>query len=65
MKCLAMRAGGVSEVGDIDDVRRLADMLGLRTADEAITLVARYYPADALPPKTRFGLEEMFGPREP
>jgi hypothetical protein len=65
MKCLAMRAGGVSELGDIDDVRRLADMLGLRTADEAITLVARYYPADALPPKTRFGLEEMFGPREP
>ncbi len=65
MKCLAMRAGGVSELGDIDDVRQLADVLGLRTAYEAITLVARYYPADALPPKTRFGLEEMFGPREP
>jgi hypothetical protein len=38
------------------------ERVGVRTAEEAIDLVARYYPADALPPKTRFGLEEIFGP---
>jgi len=61
MKCLAMRVGDVRERGDIDDLRRLGALLGVTSADQAIKLVSRFYPADALPPKTRFGLEEMFG----
>ncbi len=64
MKCLAMRIGGASDRGDVDDIRSLGDILGLRTLAEAIDLVARYYPAEALPAKTRFGLEEIFGPGE-
>lgn len=63
MKCLAMRIGGASERGDADDIRRLADALEIKTLREAIGVVARYYPAEALPPKTRFGLEEIFGSR--
>lgn len=62
MKCLAMRIGDVTERGDIDDIRRLGALLGVKSADQAIQLVSRFYPADRLPPKTRFGLEEMFGP---
>jgi hypothetical protein len=64
MKCLSMRIGDASVGWDIDDIRRLAVALGVSTFDEAIDLVARYYPSDALPPKTRFGLEEIFGPGE-
>lgn len=65
MKCLAMRVGGVSEQGDVADIRRLGEALGLKTASDALALVARYYPSDRLPPKTRFGLEEMFGEDRP
>jgi len=61
MKCLAMRAGGVEQKADIDDIRRLAGLLNIRSAAEAIQAVMRYYPAERLPPKTRFGLEEIFG----
>jgi hypothetical protein len=62
MKCLAMRVGDATERGDIDDIRQLGSALGIVSADQAIALVSHYYPADALPPKTRFGLEELFGP---
>lgn len=62
MKCLAMRVGDPTESGDIDDIRRLAEVLDLKTFREAAESVARYYPSEALPPKTRFGLEEIFGP---
>ena len=62
MKCLAMRAGDASGHGDIDDIRRLSKELELRTLHDAIALIARYYPSEVLPAKTRFGLEEIFGP---
>lgn len=61
MKCLAMRVGGVETSQDIEDIRNLGGMLGIENAKQAIALVSRYYPADRLPPKTRFGLEEIFG----
>src|SRR5262249_22822519 len=56
MKCLAMRSGDVTNRGDIDDIRRLAIGLGVTSADRAIEHVSLFYPASALPPKTRFGL---------
>lgn len=61
MKCLAMRAGGTGGPDDTQDIRRLAAALGIYSVGEAIAVVMRYYPAAALPPKTRFGLEEIFG----
>jgi hypothetical protein len=64
MKSLAMRIGGAEEKRDVDDIRRLGVLLGVRDADEALAIVTRFYPAGRLPPKTRFGLEEIFGPSE-
>jgi len=61
MKCRAMRIGGVDENSDVDDVRRLALEIGVTTVDEALSLVADFYPHGLLQPKTRFGLEEIFG----
>ena len=63
MKSLSMRAGGAETNGDTDDVRRLGALLGIRSAADAIGFVARYYPRSRIPPKTRFGLEEIFGGR--
>jgi hypothetical protein len=60
MKCRAMRLGGVDENRDIEDIRRLADEIGLRTSEDAVALVASFYPRSQLQPKVQFGLEEMF-----
>ena len=60
MKCLAMRAGGVGENADVGDIRALARELNLQTADDALGVVARFYPPARISPKTQFGLEEIF-----
>src|ERR1051325_2801521 len=61
MKCLAMRAGGVEDIQDFDDIRNLGATLGIRNTKQALAIVSRYYPMAKLPPKTQFGLEEIFG----
>jgi hypothetical protein len=61
MKCRAMRFGGVDENSDIDDIRNLAREIGLTDAEAALALVASFYPQSQLPPKVRFGMEEIFG----
>ena len=60
MTCRAMRLGGVDENRDIEDIRRLATEIGLRSAAEAMTLVASFYPNAQAQPKVQFGLEEIF-----
>ena len=61
MKFLAMRVGGVEASQDIDDIRLLGSALGIRTFDEAIAVVSRYYPDGRISPKTQFGMQEIFG----
>lgn len=61
MKSLAMRAAGAERASDVDDIRRLGAILGIRSGAGAIDAVMRYYPAGRISPKTRFGLEEIFG----
>ena len=60
MKCLAMRVGGTESSQDIGDIRLLGGTLGIRTFDEAIAVVSRYYPDGRISPKTQFGLQEIF-----
>ncbi len=60
MKCRAMRVGGVDENSDLDDIRRLAGEIGLAGADEALSLVASFYPRAQLEPRVQFGIEEIF-----
>jgi hypothetical protein len=64
MKCLAMRVSGTEQHEDINDIKQLSKLLGIKDARDALSVVARYYPANSLPPKTRFGLEEIFGTTE-
>jgi hypothetical protein len=61
MKCLAMRAGGTAESSDVDDIRRLGAELGITGAADALRTISRYYPLERLPPKTQFGIDEIFG----
>lgn len=61
MKCLAMRVGGVEKSQDVEDIRNLAETLGIRNAAEALHILSSYYSSSRVPPKTRFGIEEIFG----
>ncbi len=57
MKCLAMRLG--AEFRDLDDVRYLLRYLNIGSADEALSIVTRYFDEADIPIKTRLALEEL------
>jgi len=63
MKCLAMRTAGAENATDIDDIRQLGAVLRIGNAADALKIVMRYYPEGRLSPKTRFGIDEIFGSR--
>jgi hypothetical protein len=60
MKCMAARvssgAGGPDDVGDI---RFLLGLLGIRSVRAALDVVSSYYPANLVPSRTQFLLEEL------
>jgi hypothetical protein len=60
MKCRAMRVGGIETNSDIDDIKLLARAIGIRSSQDALILVEKFYPQNMLQPKTRLGLEEIF-----
>ena len=60
MKCRAMRVGGVETNSDIDDIKLIARAIGLKSSQDALMLVEKFYPQNMLQPKTRLGLEEIF-----
>lgn len=61
MKCLAARlAGGAGEKGDEEDIRYLVRKLGITSASDALDIVTRYYPADRIPARTQFVLDDLF-----
>lgn len=61
MKCMAARIGaGPAEPGDVSDIRFLISHLGLRSAEEAREIVARYYPEERIPPRAMYLLEDIF-----
>jgi hypothetical protein len=61
MKCRAIWIGGVEESPDVDDIRQLPREIGITSFEEALQLVAEFYPNNVLEPKVRFGLEEILG----
>ena len=59
MKCMAMRPDGLDGSHDISDIEALATKIGFKTAAEALSLVEEFYPSSRIPPKVRFGVEEI------
>jgi hypothetical protein len=62
MKCLSMRIG--LEFRDEEDVRFLLRLLDVRSYDEALTILAQYYPLERFPQKTLYALQELL-PKAP
>lgn len=56
----AMKASAARGAADFDDLRFLADYLGLRTATAALDLVERYYSPERLRPTTPLMIEDLF-----
>ena len=46
---------------DIDDLRLLADIAGVESADEAFQICAEFYPDEPLSPRSVAVLRELFG----
>lgn len=59
MKCMALRPEGLEGSHDISDIEALADIAGINDAGTALSLVEAFYPASRIPPKVRFGVEEI------
>jgi Nucleotidyltransferase of unknown function (DUF6036) len=57
MKCLAMRIG--LEFHDEDDIRYLLRHLDVRSYEDAISIISKYYPLDRFPQKTLYALAEL------
>ncbi len=57
MKCLAMRIG--AEFHDEEDVRYLLRHLDLRTYDQTLSVIEKYYPLERFPQKTLYALAEL------
>jgi hypothetical protein len=50
-----------SRTRDIDDLRLLAGIIGVESADEALRICEAFYPDEAVPPRTAAVLQELFG----
>ena len=61
MKCLAMRIG--AEFHDEEDVRYLLRLLEVRSYDQALEIIWKYYPLERFPQKTLDALEELLPKR--
>ncbi len=57
MKVVALRLG--PEFHDEEDVRYLLRYLNIERPEQALAVIERYFPAERIPPKTRFALEEL------
>ncbi|HEY0838922.1 MAG TPA: hypothetical protein VGD74_01925 [Vulgatibacter sp.] len=57
---LAMKCAAARTAEDLGDIRFLIRRLDLRSADEVLGLVLKFYPASRLPVRTRFMIEEVF-----
>lgn len=61
MKCMAARIGGTTnEPSDVADIAFLIRYLKLKSASDALDLVAHYYPANRIPVKTQYLVESLF-----
>jgi hypothetical protein len=55
MKALAARTR------DIDDLKLLAGMIDIRSAEAALRICSSFYPDEPIPPRTDAVLRELFG----
>lgn len=63
MKCLSMRIDYDNDPEanpDMTDIKNLAKLAGITTAEQAIELLLEFYPENQIEQKTFFGVEAIF-----
>ena len=62
MKCMAARIGGATaeDPSDVIDIVFLIQRIGLKSSEEVLDLVGRYYAAERIPVKTQYLVESLF-----
>ncbi len=60
---LAMKVAAARTAEDAADIRFLANLLRLSSAEQVLAVVARYLPEDRLPVRAQYLLEELFDDR--
>jgi len=58
MKCMAMRKD-FDDVHDIEDIEFLADVANIKDVDSALKIIESFYPAERIPAKVAFGVQEI------
>jgi len=58
---LAMKLRAARAEQDVEDIRFLANLLGLESADEILKLAADRYDVNELPARARFLVQQLFG----
>lgn len=56
MKAIAARSGTY----DREDVVRLIEMLGIKSAEAVFDIVEKYYPKNQIMPATQYFVEQLF-----
>ena len=59
MKCMAARAEDAGTRGDRSDIMLLVRSLDLRTEEDVMTTVTRFFPIERILPKTQFMIHEI------
>lgn len=57
MKAIAARGGTY----DREDVLKLIEVIGLKSAEEVFSIIEKYYPKNRIKPGTQYFIEELFG----
>jgi len=60
MKAIAMRLDDPDAPHDVEDINTLIDALGINNAEDALSIIKKFYPEQQVPAKTKFGIEEIF-----
>lgn len=59
MKCMAMRVDAPDGHNDIDDIKTLVSVVGVKSKKGLCEIVEKYYPRNQIPPKVYFGAEQI------
>ncbi len=59
MKCMASRTSGTETSGDKADIITLINHLGLKTVEEVMENLTRFFPPERILPKTQFMIHEV------
>lgn len=59
MKCMAMRVDAPDGHNDIDDIKALVSVVGVKSKKDLCDIVEKYYPRDKIPPNVYFGAEQI------